>query len=161
MGPSLVLTAMTKADAEFVARLAADERVTAYIGDGHTWSHEYTAQRVDHALLNAGICWYIARRQNSPVGLFTATERPAATEIGYWIDPAFWGQGLAKALVGEGLATLQAEGRSALIARVDSANIASLKVLKRHGFFAQAKEGPGLITLTRVMPAEPIPASGG
>src|SRR5690606_41675826 len=112
MGPSLVLTAMTKADAEFVARLAADERVTAFIGDGHTWSQEYTAQRVDHALSDAGICWYIARRQNSPVGLFTATDRPAAPEIGYWTDPALLGQVFAKALVGQRLARLQPRARN-------------------------------------------------
>ncbi|MGH3653809.1 GNAT family N-acetyltransferase [Glutamicibacter sp.] len=75
------------------------------------------------------------------------------------MDPEFWGQGLAKAVVGEGLARLQEAGRSAFIARADAANIASLKVLARYGFIAQAKEGPGLITLTLVLPTVPMPAT--
>ncbi|MGH3653808.1 hypothetical protein [Glutamicibacter sp.] len=84
MGPTLVLTPMAEADADFVARLAADERVTGFIADGRTWSHEYTAQRVDHALSSPEISWFIAHRQNSPVGLFTATERrlPPKSAIG-------------------------------------------------------------------------------
>ena len=64
---------------------------------------------------------------------------------------------MAKAVVGEGLSQLQESGRSAFIARVDDANIASLKVLVRYGFIAQAKEGPGLITLTLAMPTVQMP----
>jgi len=159
MGPSLALTALTTADTGFVARLATDERVMAYIGNGTTWSLEYTAQRVAHALEAEEISWFIAHRQNSPVGLFTATKRTYGTEIGYWIDPDYWGQGLAKAIVGEGIEGLKVAGHTALMARVEAGNSASLKVLISHGFIAQAQEGPGLITLTRADPAGSMPTT--
>ncbi len=117
MDPSIVLTALTEADADFIAQLAADKRITAYIGDGQPWSDQYTGQRIEDAINSPEISWFVARRDGIRVGLFTAVQREQATEIGYWIAPEFWGQGLAKAIVALGIKALNAVGFSQLMAR--------------------------------------------
>jgi len=146
MDPSIVLTALTEADADFIAQLAADKRITAYIGDGQPWSDQYTGQRIEDAINSPEISWFVARRDGIRVGLFTAVQREQATEIGYWIAPEFWGQGLAKAIVALGIKALNAVGFSQLMARVMPENKASLKVLQRHGFVVQ-EDTAELITL--------------
>lgn len=131
--------------------LSADERVTAFIGDGQPWSRECAIQRVNQAIDSNEISWFIVWRDGVRIGLFTATERAHATEIGYWLAPAMWGQGLAKVIVDQGLQHLQESGITDLMARVAPENIASLKVLERHGFIRQSHDA-ALVTLTRAIP---------
>ena len=60
---------------------------------------------------------------------------PDGLEIGYWVDPAAWGRGVAGALVARAVLLLrEVHGPEPLIARVDPANVASAKVLLRGGF---------------------------
>ncbi|KUM30305.1 hypothetical protein AQ436_11975 [Arthrobacter sp. EpRS66] len=125
--------------------LSADERVTAFIGDGQPWSRECAIQRVNQAIDSNEISWFIVWRDGVRIGLFTATE------IGYWLAPAMWGQGLAKVIVNQGLQHLQESGITDLMARVAPENIASLKVLERHGFIRQSHDA-ALVTLTRATP---------
>jgi len=134
MDPSISLTALRVSDTEFISTLAADQRVTAFIGDGEPWSLQYTKERIDTAISSPGISWFIARFQGARVGLFTAVTREEATEIGYWIAPDHWGQGLAKKIVSLGISALKTVGATELMARVSTENIASLKVLERLGF---------------------------
>lgn len=148
MTSPLLLTAISEADTEFVADLAADERVTAYIGDGQPWSRAYSEQRVAHALECPGISWFIAWRGRVRIGLFTATQRAGATEIGYWLAPEFWGRGLAKDLVALGIGQLEKAGIADLIARVAPDNAASLRVLEWQGFLVQSQDA-SLLTLTK------------
>ncbi|MEV0895998.1 GNAT family N-acetyltransferase [Actinoplanes sp. NPDC049802] len=77
------------------------------------------------------------------------------TEVTYWIDRAFWGQGIA----GRALALLlEAIPVRPVFARVASDNTASLKVLLRAGFvitgtevsFANARQGEIEETLLRL-----------
>jgi len=148
MTSPLLLTAISEADTDFVAELAADKRVTAYIGDGQPWSRAYCEQRVAHVLESPGISWFIAWHDKIRIGLFTATQRAGATEIGYWLAPEFWGQGLAKGLVALGIRQLEKAGITDLIARVAPDNAASLKVLERQGFLLQSQDA-SLLTLTK------------
>ncbi|MEO1576484.1 MAG: GNAT family N-acetyltransferase, partial [Pseudomonadota bacterium] len=61
-----------------------------------------------------------------------------SAEIGYWLLPSHWGQGLAR----EAVATMVEHARtlktlSILLARVDGPNLGSSKLLVRLGFAAQ------------------------
>ncbi|MFR0636842.1 MULTISPECIES: GNAT family N-acetyltransferase [Micrococcaceae] len=41
--------------------------------------------------------------KKTPVGFFTATRKPEAIEIGYWVDPQFWGRGIASHMIPQGV----------------------------------------------------------
>lgn len=151
MSSSVQLRAIDGTDTDFIVGLSADERVTAFIDDGQPWSREYAIQRVNQAIDSNEISWFIVWRDGVRIGLFTATERANATEIGYWLAPAMWGQGLAKVIVDQGLQHLQESGITDLMARVAPENFASLKVLERHGFIRQSHDA-ALVTLTRATP---------
>jgi RimJ/RimL family protein N-acetyltransferase len=51
--------------------------------------------------------------------------------LGYWIGREYWGRGIASAAVGLMLADVT---RRPLFATAGASNVASLKVLKKHGF---------------------------
>jgi RimJ/RimL family protein N-acetyltransferase len=86
------------------------------------------------------------------------------TEITYWIDRSFWGQGIA----GQALALLLESVRARpLFARAASDNAGSLKVLQRAGFavirteisFANARDKEIEETILRLdEPAETAPS---
>ncbi|WP_334123280.1 GNAT family N-acetyltransferase [Glutamicibacter sp.] len=151
MGSSLKLQKITETDTDFIVNLGADPRVTAHIGDGKPWSREYSTQRVTLAMQSTDISWFIVWQDHVRLGLFTATRRTHATEIGYWLAPDFWGQGLAKLIVSRGIEELHEMGCTDLIARVAPENLASLKILERHGFIAQSQDD-SIITLTKATP---------
>ncbi len=138
----------TPKDHDFLARLAGDPRVTAFIGDGSPWSGAYLAQRMEQALQDPGVQWFIARRGETPVGFFTATRRPEAVEIGYWVDPLHWGQGIAGDMIPLGLSLLQEQGNTTFAARAFTNNSGSLKLLERNGFIRQGVDAEDVVTLS-------------
>jgi RimJ/RimL family protein N-acetyltransferase len=82
-----------------LVRLAADPRVVKYVNDGEPWSVDYATDRHLKALAHwaeHGYGWYAATEDGKFVGLGSMVHRPEeGIEIGWWIDPAHWGRGLA------------------------------------------------------------------
>ena len=131
---------------EFV-RLAADSRVTGHLGDGRAWSPDRSEARFAEALghwSRYGFGWRSAidRQTGEWIGFVglnfarpEAIELPArSVEIGWWLDPAVWGRGLAT----EGAIALRDEGfervgLDRLWARYQTANRASARVAEKIG----------------------------
>jgi RimJ/RimL family protein N-acetyltransferase len=73
-------------------------------------------------------------------GNVTSFLREGVREVGYWIDRAYWGRGVATAALS---AFLQLENRRPLYAGVARHNVASLRVLQKCGFVLIAPPEPG------------------
>lgn len=58
----------------------------------------------------------------------------ALPDIGYLIDPAHWGKGLASEALSAFIAHRRREGSTFLTADTDPRNMASIRLLERHGF---------------------------
>lgn len=145
------LRPFTRTDTEFFSRLATDERVTRFVGDGRPWDSVLIAARVDSAL--AGLPaehpeakrWFIADLDGEPAGLVVSSRNKGTVEIGYWLAPGHWGKGLAGRMVAQAIpAVWDAYGPVPLSARVDPENQASARILKRHGFHADGATPEGL-----------------
>lgn len=147
--PHVELRAFTAADIPAVTGLASDARVTALIGDGRPWSSATVDARASDALADDPLDrigssrWYVAAEDERTVGLGTATRRDDCVEIGYWVDPADWGRGIAGAIVTELVhETPAAFGTERLVARVHPSNEASARALRRRGFTVEgARDG--------------------
>lgn len=124
-----------------LAKLASTPIVVRYIADGLVWGpakvHGVSARNAAH-WAEHGFGWRVARLADSGravgfIGLNFAGEGvhvdPGEYEIGWWLDPAAWGRGLAR----EGAAAVRDEafGRlqaPSIIARIQPPNAASLAV---------------------------------
>ncbi|HWE11795.1 MAG TPA: GNAT family N-acetyltransferase [Solirubrobacteraceae bacterium] len=126
--------------------LATTPAVVRHIGDGRPWSEvkmqEVAARNAEHWRRH-GFGWRLARRSHSGraigfIALNFAGEGsgvdPDAYEIGWWLEPAAWGQGLARegagALREEAFGRLRAPG---ILARIKPENAASLSVARAVG----------------------------
>ena len=135
------------------ARLAADPAVMRYVGAGVPHDAAYAAER--HAAVLAhwaehGFGWRAAfdRATGAGVGLIALNVAeaeeliPGEHEIGWWLDPAVWGRGLAveggRAIVAEAFDRV---GAPHVVARVQPANAASLGVAAALGL---VREGSGV-----------------
>lgn len=124
-----------------LTKLASTPVVVRYIADGLVWSpakvHEVSARNAAH-WTEHGFGWRLVRLADSGqavglIGLNFAGEGvhvdPGEYEIGWWLDPAVWGRGLAR----EGAAAVRDEafdrlGAPSIIARIQPPNAASLAV---------------------------------
>ncbi|MFC4076766.1 GNAT family N-acetyltransferase [Salinithrix halophila] len=140
----LVFRPYTLDDLEFYASLWGDPQVVRYIGSGRTKTAKEAARTLHRWLVSASV--------DSGAGLFLAIDKStgcrvghagivrqnldgcAEWEIGYWLAPEWWGQGLAKEAAGAfrdyGFRQL---GKKRLIALVQSENKASASVAKAVG----------------------------
>ncbi|HET8978861.1 MAG TPA: GNAT family N-acetyltransferase [Solirubrobacteraceae bacterium] len=137
----LALEPWSAAATPVLGRLASTPVVVRYIADGLVWS-DLKVQAVSERNLahwrEHGFGWRLARllrtgRAVGFIGLNFAGEGvhvdPGEYEIGWWLDPAAWGQGLAR----EGAAAVRDEAFARLaapsiIARIQPPNAASLAV---------------------------------
>ena len=130
------LRPFTAADADFLAAMAVDPRITRFVGDGEPWTRERIDQRVAEALTGTApgqvgaARWFVAEEAGRPVALAVATRRASGVEIGYWVAVGEWGRGVARTT-----AQLLLERVAALFdgwpvfARVHPDNAASVAVL--------------------------------
>lgn len=127
-------------DLALFAGLARTPAVMRYIGGGTTWTdariHDVAARIASHWSAH-GFGWRVGRRHDgTPVGVFAlsfpgegAGIDPGEYEIGWWLSPSAWGQGLAR----EGAAAVRDEAfdrvaAPSIVARIAPANAASLAV---------------------------------
>lgn len=71
------------------------------------------------------------------VGNILCYQQPEGIDIGYWIDKAVWGRGVATRALEQFLHVIQTRP---LFARVASDNIGSLRVLQKCGFVVYGKD---------------------
>lgn len=140
----LALEPWSQDAADLLATLARTPAVVRYIGDGTTWSD---ARIVATAAAKAvqwddhGFGWRLARLDGAPIG-FIALELagegagiPADDhEIGWWLDPAAWGRGLAsEAAAAVRDEAFQRVGAPHITARIQPTNAASHGVARGIG----------------------------
>ncbi|MDR4533316.1 GNAT family N-acetyltransferase [Glutamicibacter sp. PS] len=146
----LTLREIRPSDADFIYSLASDARVTAFVGDGQPWSEEFTMKRLNQAVQDEHIYWLLALVNRIPIGLFVASDTGSGVEIGYWVRPENWGQGVAGRMLNAGLPLVADRfPETDLLARVHEQNTASLKLLERRGFRRGHTDDQRIMTLHR------------
>lgn len=147
----LSLHPWSEADRSLFAALAADPRVMRYIGDGSTWDHDRTHEVFERQLrhwTDHGFGWRSAtNKANSQrvgfiglnhVGPEAIEVTEDEVEIGWWLDPRYWRQGLAT----EGALALRDEGFTRaelprIIGRYQPANVASGRIMESLGMILE------------------------
>lgn len=143
----LILEPWSEADREPFAELTTNPEVMRYIGDGATWSIEQTSDVFERQLqhwADHGFGWRsaIQKATSRRIG-FVAMNHvgPEATEItkeeveiGWWLHPSVWRQGLAK----EGAFAVRDEaferiGLERLIGRYQPPNVGSGRIMNALG----------------------------
>jgi RimJ/RimL family protein N-acetyltransferase len=132
---------------EDLARLASDQRVMQYVGDGRPWDREQTRQRhqaclrhwEDHdfgwrAMLVQPSGRFLGLAALNYLGALVPGVEESAIEIGWWLDPDAWGRGFATeaatAIRDEAFTRLHARR---IVARLQPRNHASGRVATRLG----------------------------
>ncbi|REE94822.1 GNAT family N-acetyltransferase [Thermomonospora umbrina] len=167
----LVLEAWRERHASDLRRMSADERVMYHLGPG-AWSAEYAARRHVRALRHwaeHGFGWRAIRSRADRAFLgLVSLGRPStplegvaepALEIGWCVEPAAWGRGIAT----EAAAAMVAEafervGAETVIARYRPDNIGSARVAAKIGLrtFTDLTEGDdGPVRVAVVTRADP------
>ena len=137
------LTPVTAADAPFVFRGLSDPHVVQYF-PAHVrfQSLEEVLEKqmtfyAKHAADQTGLLW-VARLDGAElgvIGLYDYKPQDRCAELGYWLAPEFWGQGLGTELVAAVLAYgFAAWELNRIEAYVEDANGASVRLLEKHGF---------------------------
>lgn len=133
---SLTFHLITADDIDTVMRWTQDPRVNQYVGGASLWTPEFTRMRVLSARGNEPFRrWYIVRDAGEVVGLGAIMFPDDSTELGYWVDPAHWGKGIAGEILARMIEMGRAEDRGLpLSAKIQPANGASVRVAERAGF---------------------------
>ncbi len=133
---SLELRLVTPNDVDTVMHWSQDERVNRYVGGPGVWTPEFTRERVLSADGSGSFRrWYIASSNGEIMGLGAIMFPDEATELGYWVDPEHWGNGIAGQILDAMIEVARAEGRGVpLSAQIQPANGASVRVAERAGF---------------------------
>jgi RimJ/RimL family protein N-acetyltransferase len=151
---------MTTADEAFLWSLASDERVVRWVGDGQPWTRDYFNKRIELALQDdwprqGSARWFIATdRDGVRVALLTITRTAGGAEIGYWVAPDHWGQGIAGGVIDAAVTLTQGLD---LVGRTHPDNGASRHVLQR-AEFVETSRGE-LITYSRAGQITPAAVS--
>jgi RimJ/RimL family protein N-acetyltransferase len=142
----LNLEPWSEAHTGLLGNLSMTPAVVRYIGDGTAWTdarvHQVAADNREHWRVH-GFGWRVASLtpEGRPIGFVALNFAGAGAgvaadeyEIGWWLAPSAWGQGLAR----EGAAAVRDEAFTRLrapsiLARIQPANDASLAVAQAIG----------------------------
>ncbi len=146
---NLVPWAQDEAHFAHFVRWAGDPRVMRYIGDGSLWdlagcAERDAIQRERWERLGWGWRFAVERTTGDVVGLAAAQPTTPARfdqisdgehEVGWWVDPAHWGRGVAVEM-GQGLLdeAFDRLGVPYAVAVIQPENLASLGVARKLGF---------------------------
>ena len=128
-------------DWEGFRTLTADPMVVRYIGTGEPWSDERVQEFVARQCENwekYGIClWKLLPKDSDiQIGICGLQRLPAGpdVEIGWWLAPSHWGQGLATEAARHALAYgFEVSNLQRIVAIAHPANRDSLRVMERIG----------------------------
>jgi PhzF family phenazine biosynthesis protein len=120
----------------YMLRWASDPRMTAYVGNGMPWTPDYVAERHEQALRHwedHGFGLHVVVEDGVVIGLAQMLDGDLGEiEIGYWIDPAHWGRGVASRVAAE-LRDKALAISDRVVAGTDARNHASGRVLEKAG----------------------------
>lgn len=120
----------------YMLRWASDPRMTAYVGNGMPWTPDYVAERHEQALRHwevHGFGLHAVVEDGVVIGLAQMLDGDLGEiEIGYWIDPAWWGRGVASRVAME-LRDRALAISDRVVAGTDARNAASGRVLEKAG----------------------------
>ncbi len=141
----LLLRGWRDGDVEPYARMCADPEVMQFIGSGSALNREQSEEQVSRFVRHweergFGL-WALERRGNGAFVGFAGlahqedwAEGEHKTEVGWRLDPAFWGRGLAteaaRASVAYGFET---PGLETIISFIEPGNTASRRVAEKAG----------------------------
>ena len=122
-----------------LARIAGDPRVAETTRLLRPYTETNATQFVEHARANWGKVFHhgIADATERLVGVIGLTEvdrQDAQAEVGYYVDPERWGEGIATEAVRLAVRFAQEQGIRRLTAHTLVRNAGSVRVLERHGF---------------------------
>ena len=130
-----------KEDWKDFKKIATDPLVVRYLGTGEAWPEERIKEFVARQIENwekHGIClWKILPKDSDALigicGLQRLPEGPDV-EIGWWLAPSHWGQGLATEAARHALAYgFEVGNFERVVAIAQSANLDSLRVMEKVG----------------------------
>ena len=130
----------------YMLRWASDPRMTAYVGNGMPWTPDYVAERHEQALRHwdeHGFGLHLVVEDGVAIGLAQMLDGDLGEiEIGYWIDPAHWGRGVATRVAAE-LRDKALAIADRVVAGTDARNHASGRVLEKAGltYFTSRYQG--------------------
>lgn len=120
----------------YMLRWASDPRMTAYVGNGMPWTPDYVTERHEQALRHwevHGFGLHAVVEDGVVIGLAQMLDGDLGEiEIGYWIDPARWGRGVASRVAVE-LRDRALAIADRVVAGTDARNAASGRVLEKAG----------------------------
>ncbi|REJ86875.1 MAG: N-acetyltransferase [Planctomycetota bacterium] len=129
----------TTADLDEFHAICCDPQAMQFVADGAPWGRERTGQFLDRnfaAAADLGFCLWtlIDTTDDRLIGYCGFIDSDSAPEIGWRLAPEYWGRGLAtegaRQVVRFGFDSL---GFDRIIATVQSANLASLRVVEKLG----------------------------
>lgn len=130
-------------------RLSGDPRITRYLGDGASWDreravakhgellahwreHDFGWRGIVHGAADDGPLIGIAALNRLPQPVAGVDE--PVIEIGWWVDPPYWGQGIAtEAAIALRDEAFTDHGAARLVALYQPANDASGNVMRKIG----------------------------
>ncbi|WP_177320884.1 PhzF family phenazine biosynthesis isomerase [Lentzea waywayandensis] len=130
----------------YMLRWASDPRMTVYVGNGMPWTPDYVAERHEQALRHwedHGFGLHVVVEDGVVIGLAQMLDGDLGEiEIGYWIDPAHWGRGVATRVAVE-LRDKALAIADRVVAGTDARNHASGRVLEKAGltYFTSRYQG--------------------
>ncbi|SDL03881.1 phenazine biosynthesis protein PhzF family [Lentzea albidocapillata subsp. violacea] len=120
----------------YLLRWASDPQMTAYVGNGMPWTPDYVTERHEQALRHwevHGFGLHAVVEDGVVIGLAQMLDGDLGEiEIGYWIDPAWWGRGIASRVAVE-LRDRALAISDRVVAGTDAGNRASGRVLEKAG----------------------------